>query len=100
MERVEATFIKHFSNANRSKGMAVLRPKAKRERHRITFSTGFFAGCCAALIIALILIIRARNIMDKEGKKQYMETMFPLYRLTEIALFFNLFKIFNTLFLI
>ena len=40
MERVEVTFIKHFSNANRTKGMNVLRPKAKRERHRITFSTG------------------------------------------------------------
>lgn len=81
MERVEATFIKHFSNANRSKGMTVLRPKAKRERHRITFSTGFFAGCTAALMLALILLIRAGNIMDKPGRKKYMETMFPLYSL-------------------
>lgn len=40
MERVEATFIKHFSNANRTKGMNILRPNAKRERHRVTFSTG------------------------------------------------------------
>ena len=40
MERVEATFIKHFANANRTKGMNILRPKAKRERHRITFATG------------------------------------------------------------
>ncbi|EEF39970.1 xenotropic and polytropic murine leukemia virus receptor pho1, putative [Ricinus communis] len=54
MERTEATFIKHFSNANRSKGMSVLRPKAKRERHRTTFST--------------------------EGEK-YMITLFPLYSL-------------------
>ncbi|MBA0828420.1 hypothetical protein Goarm_013096, partial [Gossypium armourianum] len=38
MERVETTFIKHFSNANRSKGMSILRPKVKRERHRTTFS--------------------------------------------------------------
>ncbi|KAE8701566.1 Phosphate transporter PHO1-like protein 5 [Hibiscus syriacus] len=80
MERVEATFIKHFANSNRSKGMSVLRPKARKQRHRITFSTGFFAGCTFALIVALILIIRARNIMGQDGKNQYMETMFPLYR--------------------
>ncbi|KAM6571112.1 hypothetical protein CsatA_015192 [Cannabis sativa] len=79
MERVEATYIKHFSNANRTKGMSILRPKAKRETHRTTFSTGFFAGCTAALILALILIIRARNIMEEPGKNQYMENMFPLY---------------------
>lgn len=42
MERVEATFIKHFANANRTKAMNILRPKAKRERHRITFSTGLY----------------------------------------------------------
>ncbi|XWS23158.1 hypothetical protein CRYUN_Cryun29cG0097000 [Craigia yunnanensis] len=81
IERVEATFIKHFANSNRSKGMSVLRPKARKERHRITFSTGFFAGCTFALIVALILIIRARNIMGQDGRTQYMETMFPLYSL-------------------
>ncbi|KAL4280839.1 hypothetical protein GQ457_03G027030 [Hibiscus cannabinus] len=81
MGRVEATFIKHFANSNRSKGMSVLRPKARKQRHRITFSTGFFAGCTFALIVALILIIRARNILGQDGRKQYMETMFPLYSL-------------------
>lgn len=81
MERVEATFIKHFSNSNRTKGMKILRPKAVRERHRTTFSMGFFAGCAVALTLALILIIRARNIMDKPGATQYMDNMFPLYSL-------------------
>ncbi|KAK8677232.1 hypothetical protein V6N13_142780 [Hibiscus sabdariffa] len=81
MGRVEATFIKHFANSNRSKGMSVLRPKARKQRHRITFSTGFFAGCTFALIVALILIIRARNILGQDGRNQYMETMFPLYSL-------------------
>ncbi|XVE53190.1 hypothetical protein DITRI_Ditri02bG0183900 [Diplodiscus trichospermus] len=81
MERVEAAFVKHFANSNRSKGMNILRPKTKRQRHRITFSTGFFAGCTFALIMALILIIRARHIMGQEGTIQYMETMFPLYSL-------------------
>lgn len=40
MERVEATFIKHFANGNRSKGMNTLRPKVRKERHRITFFLG------------------------------------------------------------
>ncbi|XP_070671152.1 phosphate transporter PHO1 homolog 3 [Malus domestica] len=79
MERVETTFIKHFSNSNRRKGMAVLRPKPKVERHRITFAMGCFAGCTAALILALVLITRARKIMDEPGGSQYMENMFPLY---------------------
>ncbi|KAK9024182.1 hypothetical protein V6N11_004359 [Hibiscus sabdariffa] len=81
LERVEATFIKHFANSNRSKGMSVLRPKARKQRHRITFSTGFFAGCTFALIVALVLIIRTRNIMGQDGRNQYMNTMFPLYSL-------------------
>ncbi|XVF43159.1 hypothetical protein PTKIN_Ptkin02bG0018200 [Pterospermum kingtungense] len=81
MERVENTFIKHFSNANRAKGMKILRPKIKRERHRISFSTGFFAGCVASLVLALIMIIRIRKIMDHQGRTIYMETMFPLYSL-------------------
>ncbi|KAH1064232.1 hypothetical protein J1N35_029219 [Gossypium stocksii] len=81
MERVEATFIKHFSNANRTKGMNILRPKAKRDRHRVTFSTGFLAGCMASLLLALIMIIRLRRIMDSRGRTIYMETMFPLYSL-------------------
>ncbi|XP_027347383.1 phosphate transporter PHO1 homolog 3-like isoform X2 [Abrus precatorius] len=81
MERVEKVFIKHFSNSNRNKGMSILRPKRKRERHRITFSMGFFAGCTAALTLALILIVRTRKIMDHSGSTKYMEIMFPLYSL-------------------
>ncbi|KAK8591741.1 hypothetical protein V6N13_031773 [Hibiscus sabdariffa] len=81
MERVEATFVKHFSNSNRTRGMNKLRPKTKKERHRISFGTGFFAGCTAALILALVVIIHARDIFEKEGRAQYMESMFPLYSL-------------------
>ncbi|KAG8366379.1 hypothetical protein BUALT_Bualt17G0073600 [Buddleja alternifolia] len=81
VERVEVTFIKHFSNSNRSKGMNILRPKKKREQHRVTFSTGFLVGCTVSLILALILIVRARKILDKQGQDLYMETMFPLYSL-------------------
>ncbi|KAJ6689967.1 hypothetical protein OIU85_006271 [Salix viminalis] len=81
MERVEATFIKHFSNSNRSKGMRVLRQNAKKERHRTTFYMGFFSGCTVALLITLVLIIHARKIMNEPGRILYMETMFPLYSL-------------------
>ncbi|XP_043704061.1 phosphate transporter PHO1 homolog 3-like [Telopea speciosissima] len=81
MERVEATFIKHFSNSNRRKGINILRPKAKRERHRITFFIGLLVGGTTALLLALILIIHARHILNKKGSTQYMETMFPLYSL-------------------
>ncbi|KAK0573312.1 hypothetical protein LWI29_006262 [Acer saccharum] len=84
MERVEVTFIKHFSNTNRTKGMNILRPKAKRERHRITFSTGFFAGCTFALLIALVTIIRAHGVLDRgksAGRILYMVNLFPLYSL-------------------
>ncbi|OMP06003.1 hypothetical protein COLO4_08398 [Corchorus olitorius] len=81
MERVEATFIKYFSNSNRSKGMNKLRPRTKKERHRISFSTGVFVGCTVALTLALILLIRARDILNKAGRVQYMESMFPLYSL-------------------
>ncbi|KAI9168843.1 hypothetical protein LWI28_002684 [Acer negundo] len=84
MDRVEVTFVKHFSNANRTKGMNVLRPKAKREKHRISFSTGFLAGCTFALFIALVMIIRAHGFLDQDksqAQTQYMDNMFPLYSL-------------------
>lgn len=79
LDRVEATFIKHFANANRKKGLSTLRPKAKREKHRVSASLGFFAGCTIALVFSLILTIRTRNLFEKEGRGRYMETMFPLY---------------------
>ncbi|KAL0798439.1 hypothetical protein Bca101_053614 [Brassica carinata] len=80
MIRVEFTFIQHFSDSNRRQGMSLLRPKENKELHRTTFSTGFFFGCAISLIIALALIIHARNIMGTPGQRTYMETMFPLYR--------------------
>ncbi|CAJ2669018.1 unnamed protein product [Trifolium pratense] len=81
MERVEHAFIKHFANGNHRKGMNMLRPTAKRERHRITFLLGLFTGCSIALIVALVILIHARGIMDSKGRTTYMETIFPLYSL-------------------
>nr|XP_043614559.1 phosphate transporter PHO1 homolog 3-like [Erigeron canadensis] len=77
--RVEATFIKHFSNQNRDQGMNILRPKAKREKHRVTFLVGCFFGCSLALIVAIILSIHTRDFLKSEEQIQYMNTIFPLY---------------------
>ncbi|KAG6763945.1 hypothetical protein POTOM_031395 [Populus tomentosa] len=65
LERVEATFIKHFANSNRREGMDSLRPKAKREKHSVTFFSGK---------------IQARKLMDKVEGASYMVNIFPLYR--------------------
>ncbi|KAK9192119.1 hypothetical protein WN943_020735 [Citrus x changshan-huyou] len=41
----------------------------------------FLAGRTAAPVTALILIIRAHDILNKVAQKQYMDNMFPLYSL-------------------
>ncbi|KAI3966953.1 hypothetical protein MKW92_040420 [Papaver armeniacum] len=81
MDRVEASFIKHFTKSNRSEGMNILRSKKKKERHVTTFSSGFFSGCVISLIVCLILVISIRQVVKKDGFSQYMETMFILYSL-------------------
>nr|GME20199.1 phosphate transporter PHO1 homolog 3-like [Ipomoea batatas] len=83
MERTEATFIKHFANGNRRKGMSVLRPHVKREKHRITFFLGLFSGCSIALIAAIIVLVRAGNLLQhkESDHDQFMENIFPLYSL-------------------
>ncbi|KAG2702409.1 hypothetical protein I3760_06G088100 [Carya illinoinensis] len=85
LERVEAIFIKNFSNSNRRKGMESLRPKAKGEKHSVTFLSGFFSGCSIALPVAIALRIDASNLMNKEEGTQYMENICPLYTLFAYA---------------
>ncbi|KAJ8750182.1 hypothetical protein K2173_014097 [Erythroxylum novogranatense] len=79
MERVEATFVKHFANGNRRKGMVTLRPKVKRERHRVTFSLGLLSGFAAALVVTICVLIHARDVINSPGGPKYMENIFPLY---------------------
>ncbi|XP_062009880.1 phosphate transporter PHO1 homolog 9-like [Rosa rugosa] len=81
IERVEATFIKHFANGNHRKGMKTLRPTARREKHRSTFFLGLFSGCSIALVVAIIVLIHARGLLESEGRSLYMENIFPLYSL-------------------
>ncbi|GJV02080.1 SPX and EXS domain-containing protein [Tanacetum coccineum] len=81
LDRVEAAFVKHFCNGNRHQAMNTLRPKAKRERHRVTFFVGCFFGCSLALVVAIISVIHLRDILNSEGRNQYMNTIFPLYSL-------------------
>ncbi|KAI3784855.1 hypothetical protein L1987_43962 [Smallanthus sonchifolius] len=81
IERVELAFVKHFCNGNRHQGMDILRPKAKREKHRITFFVGCFFGFSLALMVAIIASVHARDLLKSEGRTQYMNTIFPLYSL-------------------
>ncbi|XP_019195562.1 PREDICTED: phosphate transporter PHO1 homolog 3-like [Ipomoea nil] len=81
MERTEATFIKHFANGNRRKGMRALRPHVKREKHRVTFFLGLFSGCSIALVAAIIVSKHARHLLQHKESAQFMENIFPLYSL-------------------
>ncbi|TYJ00448.1 hypothetical protein E1A91_A13G086800v1 [Gossypium mustelinum] len=78
LERVEATFIKHFSNSNIQKGMKSLRPKTKTEKHSVTFWSGCFSGFSAALLIAVALRIETKKLMEEEGAS-YTVNIFPLH---------------------
>ncbi|KAI3704744.1 hypothetical protein L1987_74971 [Smallanthus sonchifolius] len=79
VESVEAVFIEHFCNGNRGLGMKTLRQKAKTDRHRVTFFTGGFVGLSLALVVAIILMIHIRKLLNSEGRDQYMTNVFPLY---------------------
>ncbi|KAI3784850.1 hypothetical protein L1987_43957 [Smallanthus sonchifolius] len=81
IERVESVFIKHFCNGDRNRGMNTLRPKSKREKHRVTFFVGCFFGFSLALMVAIIASVRARDLLESEGRTRYMNTIFPLYTL-------------------
>ncbi|KAL6551580.1 hypothetical protein OROGR_007734 [Orobanche gracilis] len=104
IEKLEATFIKHFSNGNRRKGIKALKPGHKKERHRITFflesndasklgertksgnngilnTNSLFTGCSIALVAAIGVSIHARNLLNHKGRETYMENIFPLYSL-------------------
>ncbi|KAK9750734.1 hypothetical protein RND81_02G217600 [Saponaria officinalis] len=78
--KVEHLFVKHFYNANRREGMKPLRPIKRKEKNQVTFFSGFFSGCTIALVIAVILMVRARKIILK-GHPSYMDNMFGLYSL-------------------
>nr|GEV13548.1 SPX domain, EXS [Tanacetum cinerariifolium] len=81
IDRVEAAFIKHFCNGNRSQGMNSLRPKAKREKHRVTFFVGCFFGCALALVVVIITNVHTKDLLTNDEKTKYMNTIFPLYSL-------------------
>ncbi|KAL2933260.1 Phosphate transporter PHO1-like protein 10 [Bienertia sinuspersici] len=88
MEDVEHLFIKHFFNANRRKGMRPLRPINRREKHRVTFLSGFFSGCTIALLLAIILMMRARKIMEK-GR----DTILHMLMYAGVIYFWKLYRI-------
>ncbi|KAJ0704211.1 putative SPX domain-containing protein [Helianthus annuus] len=73
MERVESEFITHFANANRSLGMKDLRPRAKKDKHGVTFFVGCFFGCLISLVVAVILTIRARDLLKSAAVPSNLE---------------------------
>ncbi|XP_022968056.1 phosphate transporter PHO1 homolog 10-like isoform X2 [Cucurbita maxima] len=81
MKMVEITFIKNFSNSNYKEGIKLLKPKTKREKPIVTFSSGFLFGCTVALLAASVLKILSQRLLEKEDGTHYMENIFPLYSL-------------------
>nr|XP_009802318.1 PREDICTED: phosphate transporter PHO1 homolog 3-like isoform X5 [Nicotiana sylvestris] len=81
LNKVEATFIKHFSNFKQGDGIKLLRPKRKRENHRVRFLSGFFCGFSIALIIAVALVMQTRKLLDKKDATLYLDSIFPLYKM-------------------
>ncbi|XP_073130600.1 phosphate transporter PHO1 homolog 10 isoform X2 [Henckelia pumila] len=79
MEKVESVFVKHFLNSNRREGMKLLRPKKKIEKHSITFFSGFFSGFSISLLVAVVLLICDRKLIQKKSRTSYLNVIFPLY---------------------
>ncbi|KAK6782642.1 hypothetical protein RDI58_020438 [Solanum bulbocastanum] len=78
LNKVEATIVKHF-NSERGDDIKLVRPERKREKHSIRFLSGFFCGFSVALIMAIVLIIQTRKLLDKEEATVYLDIIFPLY---------------------
>ncbi|KAG5591937.1 hypothetical protein H5410_042451 [Solanum commersonii] len=78
LNKVEATIVKHF-NYERGDDIKLVRPERKREKHSIRFLSGFFCGFSVALIMAIVLIIQTRKLLDKEEATVYLDSIFPLY---------------------
>ncbi|XP_028794204.1 phosphate transporter PHO1 homolog 10-like [Neltuma alba] len=81
LERVESTFTRNFARSNHKKGRKLLRPKSNREKHSITFLTGFFSGCFVALLAATLTRIISQNLMKQKQGSFYLQNIFPLYSL-------------------
>ncbi|TMW86889.1 hypothetical protein EJD97_020744 [Solanum chilense] len=78
LNKVEATIVKHF-NSGRGDDIRLVRPERKREKHSIWFLSGFYCGFSVALIMAIVLIIKTRKLLDKEEATVYLDSIFPLY---------------------
>uniref|UniRef100_A0A164SVV9 SPX domain-containing protein n=1 Tax=Daucus carota subsp. sativus TaxID=79200 RepID=A0A164SVV9_DAUCS len=73
-EQLKRAFTEFYHKLRLLKSYSILQDHEKIRQ-------GFFAGCTVALVFAVILTIRTRNLFEKEGADRYMETMFPLYSL-------------------
>ncbi|KAM3282225.1 phosphate transporter PHO1 3-like isoform X1 [Capsicum chacoense] len=77
LNKVEATFVKKFSNSEQGDAIKLLTPKRKREKCSVRFVSGFFCGFSIALIMAVVLIIKTRKLLDKEEATVYLDSIFP-----------------------
>ncbi|XP_057542978.1 phosphate transporter PHO1 homolog 10-like isoform X2 [Amaranthus tricolor] len=80
MNSTENLFAKHF-NGKRIEGMKPSRQGRRRERNGVTFFSGLFSGCSIALVVAIILMVRATRFMEKGQRTSNMDNMFGLYSL-------------------
>nr|XP_009802293.1 PREDICTED: phosphate transporter PHO1 homolog 9-like isoform X2 [Nicotiana sylvestris] len=69
----------YIGSSDEGDGIKLLRPKRKRENHRVRFLSGFFCGFSIALIIAVALVMQTRKLLDKKDATLYLDSIFPLY---------------------
>ncbi|KZV43409.1 hypothetical protein F511_22001 [Dorcoceras hygrometricum] len=82
--RVEATFIKHFSNGNRRKGVKLLKPRNKMEKHRTTFVLGTELGfreiflLASALSVLTLVAVLSNLDMEMDPRTRRFQTLTEL----------------------
>ena len=44
----------------------------------ILLTTAMFSGCSIAFVVAIVVAIRARNLLEHKDRGKYMDNIFPL----------------------
>lgn len=66
MKMVEINFVKNFSNSNYAEAMKHLRPKTKREKHSVIFSSGDF-------IFLRRLLLKLKDVFNEKSELVHFE---------------------------
>lgn len=67
MDRVEVSFIKHFANSNRKKGLNALKPKTKKQKHGVSASLGTKAVYIASFFVQFWLLLKSISILPDKS---------------------------------